>query len=227
MIGIKLVLVVLVGYLLGSIPFGLIVGKLKAKIDIREYGSKRTGGTNVLRTVGRKAFVIVSAGDIAKGALAILLAGLIVGDSQLVIGNISLSVMAARSLAGIAAMLGHIWPVFAGFRGGRGVATFIGGLAALCPVAALFGGEILIIVAGLSGFVSLGSIIGAVGAYTIMIPLTIMYGFPVEYMAYVLIGSVIIILAHRDNIQRLLSGTERKISQKSRISTPAGNGQNG
>jgi glycerol-3-phosphate acyltransferase PlsY len=130
------------------------------------------------------------------------------------VGHLYLGPLAGKSLAGLCAILGHIFPVFAKFKGGRGVATFIGGLAAICPVAALFGGEILIIGAGLSGFASLGSITGVVSAYAIMIPLTIIYGVPIEYLVYVLIGALIIVIAHRDNIKRLLAGKERKLNQK-------------
>ena len=214
MIVVKLIMVALLGYLLGSIPFGLIVSKLQAKVDIRDYGSGHTGGTNVLRTLGRKAFVMVAAGDIIKAAVAVLIAGLIVDKGMLTMGHIHIGRLAAQSLAGLCAIMGHIFPVFAKFKGGRGVATFIGGLAAICPVAALFGGEILIIGAGLSGFASLGSITGVLSAYVIMIPLTIIYGVPIEYLYYVLIGARIIIIAHRDNIKRLLSGKERKLNQK-------------
>ena len=215
MIVAKFVLVALIGYLMGSIPFGLIVSKMQAKVDIRNYGSGRTGGTNVLRTLGRKAFVMVAAGDVLKAAVAVLLAGAIFGQGHVTLGHITLGPLAARSIAGIFAIIGHIFPLFAKFKGGRGVATFIGGLAAICPVAALFGGEILIIGAGLSGFASLGSITGVVSAYAIMIPLTIIYGVPVEYLIYVFIGALIILIAHRDNIKRLLSGKERKLNQKS------------
>ena len=210
----KFILVALIGYLLGSIPFGLIVAKRKAKIDIRQYGSGKTGGTNVLRTMGRKAFLMVAALDISKGALAVVFAGLIVGQDFMIVGNSGLGLLFAQVIAALAAVVGHIWPIFVKFKGGRGVATFIGGLIALCPVAGLFGGEALIISAGLSGFASLGSIIGVVGAYTILIPLTIVYGFPVEYLGYVLIGTLLIIFVHRGNIKRLLSGRERKLNQK-------------
>jgi glycerol-3-phosphate acyltransferase PlsY len=210
----KFILVALIGYLLGSIPFGLIVARRKAKIDIRQYGSGKTGGTNVLRTMGRKAFLTVAALDILKGALAVVFARLIIGQDFMVVGNSGLGLLFAQVIAALAAVVGHIWPIFVKFKGGRGVATFIGGLIALCPVAGLFGGEALIISAGLSGFASLGSIIGVVGAYTILIPLTIVYGFPVEYLGYVLIGTLLIIFVHRGNIKRLLSGKERKISQK-------------
>jgi glycerol-3-phosphate acyltransferase PlsY len=210
----KLFLAVIIGYLFGSIPFGLIVSKLKAQVDIRDYGSGRTGGTNVLRTFGRKAFVIVAAGDLLKAAIAVLIAGWIMGNHHFTIWQITIGAPAARAVAGICAIIGHIFPIFARFKGGRGVATFIGGLAAICPVAALFGGEVLLIGASLSGFASLGSLISVVCAYIIMIPLTIIYGVPSEYLIYVLVGAVIIAIAHRDNIKRLLTGKERKLNQK-------------
>ena len=204
-----------IGYILGSIPFGLIMSKLKSKVDIRDYGSGRTGGTNVLRTMGRTAFVIVVAGDLLKAATAVLLAGRVMGNHHFAIGHLSIGVSAARALAGVCAIMGHIFPIFARFRGGRGVATFIGGLAALCPPAALFGGEVLLIGACLSGFASLGSLISVVCAYVIMIPLVILYGVPSEYLLFVFIGAAIIAIAHRDNIKRLLTGKERKLNQKS------------
>lgn len=210
----KFVLVALIGYLLGSIPFGLIISRRRAKIDIRQYGSGKTGGTNVLRTLGRKAFLMVAFLDISKGALAVVFAGLIVGQEFMIVGNSGLGPLFARVIAALAAMAGHIWPVFLKFKGGRGVATFLGGLIALCPVVGLFSGEALIIGAGLSGFASLGSIIGVVGAYTILVPLTIIYGFPIEYLGYVMIGTLLILFVHRDNIKRLLAGKERKLNQK-------------
>jgi len=211
----KFILVAFIGYLLGSIPFGLIVGRWKAHIDIRDYGSGKTGGTNVLRTLGKKAFLLVATLDITKGALAVVFAGIIIGTDSMTIGEYGgLGILFAQALAALAAVIGHIWPIFVKFRGGRGVATFIGGLIALCPVAGIFGGEALIITAGISGFVSLGSIIGVVGAYAILIPLTIMYGFPLEYLIYVLLGTMLIIFMHRDNIKRLMSGKERKLGQK-------------
>ncbi len=210
----RFIMVALIGYLLGSIPFGLIISKWKAKIDIRQYGSGRTGGTNVLRMLGKKAFLTVAFLDILKGALAVLIAGLIFGQDYLVVGNSGLGMLFAQVIAALAAVAGHIWPIFIKFKGGRGVATFFGGLVALSPVAALFGGEALIIGAGLSGFASLGSIIGVVGAYAILVPLTIIYGSPIEYLGYALIGTLLILFVHRGNIKRLLAGKERRLSQK-------------
>lgn len=209
----KFILVIVIGYLLGSIPFGLIISRRKANIDIRNYGSGRTGGTNVLRALGRKAFLMVAALDIAKGALAVVFAGLIIGSDYIIIGNSGLGLL-SQVLAGLAAVVGHIWPVFLKFRGGRGVATFIGGLIALFPIAGLLGGEAVIIGAGLSGFASLGSIIGVVGIFAVLIPLTIIYNLPIEYLGYALIGTLLIVFVHRDNIKRLLSGNERRLNQK-------------
>lgn len=217
----KFILVAFIGYLLGSIPFGLIISKYKAKIDIRQYGSGKIGGTNVLRTLGKKVFLLVVLLDISKGALAVVFAGIIFGQEYIVVGSSGLGLLFAQVIAALAAITGHIWPIFLKFKGGRGVATFIGGLIALCPVAGLFGGEALIIGAGLSGFASLGSIIGVVGAYAILIPLTIMNGFPIEYLGYVLIGTLLIIFVHRGNIKRLLSGKERRLNQKSEKLGPA------
>ncbi len=209
----KFILVIVVGYLLGSIPFGLIVSRRKAKIDIRDYGSGRIGGTNVLRTLGRKAFLMVAALDIAKGALAVVFAGLIIGNDYIIIGNSGLGLL-SQVLAGLAAVIGHIWPVFVKFKGGRGVATFIGGLIALFPIAGLLGGEAVIIGAGLSGFASLGSIIGVVGVFAILIPLTIIFNLPIEYLTYAFAGTLLIVFVHRDNIKRLIAGSERRLDQK-------------
>jgi len=210
----KFVAVVVLGYLLGSIPFGYILGRRQAKVDVRQYGSGRTGATNVLRTAGRKSALLVATLDVVKGVLEVVFAGLIVGEGYLVVGNFGLGSLVAQALAALAAVAGHIWPVFLKFRGGRGVAPFFGGLVALCPVAAIFGGEIIIIGAGLTRFVSLGSIAGAVGSYAILVPLTIMNGFPVEYLFYALVGAVIILVMHRGNIARLMSGRERKLGEK-------------
>jgi len=210
----KFVLVVLIGYLLGSIPSGALIGKRIAKVDIRQHGSGNIGATNVLRTAGKKAAAMVAVLDVLKGVLPVVFAGLIIGRSYLVVGDFGLGALVAQVLAALAAVAGHNWSVFLKFKGGRGVATFMGGLIALCPVAAIFGGEILIIGAGLTKFVSLGSIAGTVGTYAILVPLTIMHGFPVEYLVYALIGTIVIIVMHRGNIKRLLSGKERKLGEK-------------
>jgi len=212
----KFVAVIIIGYLLGSIPFGLLLARRHAKVDVRQYGSGKIGATNVLRTAGRKSAAMVAILDLLKGMLAVVFAGLIVGKGYLVVGGSGVwwLVRSAQVLAALAAMAGHNWSVFLKFRGGRGVATFFGGLIALCPVAAIFGGEIIITGAGLTRYVSLGSIAGAVGSYAILVPLTIMNGFPIEYLFYALAGTIIIFVMHRDNIARLISGKERKLGEK-------------
>ncbi len=214
MIVAKFVGVVIFGYLLGSIPFGLLIGRRSAKVDVRQHGSGKTGMTNVLRTAGKKAAAVVGLLDISKGVLAVVFAGLIVGGDYLVVGGVSFGLLVAQVLAATAAILGHSFPIFVKFKGGRGVATFFGGLVALCPVAALFGGEMLLIGAGLTRYVSLGSIVGAVGTYSVLVPLTILSGFPIEYLIYALVGTIIIIVMHRDNIIRLVNGKERKLGKK-------------
>jgi len=210
----KFVGVVILGYLLGSIPFGLLISRRSAKVDVRQHGSGKTGATNVLRTAGRKAAALVATLDVSKGVLAVIFAGLIVRGDYLVVGGFGLGMLVAQVLAALAAVLGHNFPVFLKFKGGRGVATFFGGLIALCPVAALFGGEMLLIGAGLTRYASIGSIVGAVGTYSVLVPLTILSGFPIEYLIYALVGTIIIIVMHRDNIVRLIQGKERKLGKK-------------
>jgi glycerol-3-phosphate acyltransferase PlsY len=217
MIVLQFIAVIIIGYLLGSIPSGVVVSKLLAKVDVREYGSGKTGMTNVLRTAGKKAAALVFFLDLLKGALAVIFAGLIVGRNYLVIGgDFGLGLLVAQVLAALASIVGHNWSIFLGFKGGRGVLTFFGGLFALCPVAALFGGEVFIIGAGLTRFASFGSIAGVVGTYSILIPLTIFNGFPLEYLIYTLIGTILIVIMHRENIIRLLSGKERRLGEKAK-----------
>ena len=222
MIVVKFVAVVLIGYLVGSIPFGVLISKRLAKVDVREYGSGKIGTTNVLRVAGKKAAALVVALDVLKGALAVLFAGLIFRGEYWIIGGSGLwwLVRSTPVVAALAAMAGHNWSVFLKFRGGRGVATIFGGLVALFPLAALFGGEIFVIGTGLSKFVSLGSIAAVVSTYAVLVPLTIVNGFPIEYLIYALIGAVVILVTHRSNIARLLRGRERRLGDKAEERQP-------
>ena len=224
----KFVAVIIIGYLLGSIPFGPLITRRLTRVDVRNYGSGKTGATNVLRVAGKRAATLVCSLDILKGMLAVVIAWLLFGGQYwLVFGSASWwLVRSAPAAAAMAAMAGHIWPVFLKFHGGRGVATFFGGLVALSPAAALFGGEIVVISAGLTRFASIGSLAGAVGAYTILVPLTIFNGFPIEYLAYALIGVIAIVVKHRDNIARLLSGKERRLGEKGEKIVDSTNSQN-
>jgi len=205
---------ILAGYLIGSIPIGYLVSRWVAKVDVRQYGSGKTGGTNVLRTAGIKAGLLVIAGDLAKGELAVVIAGLIMDNSYLAVGSFGFGLPLAQVLAAMAALIGHNWSVFLKFKGGRGVATFFGGLFALLPMAALFGGEILLIGAVATRFVSLGSIAGVVGSYAVVVPLTVLNGWPLEYLVYSLVGVLVIVIMHRGNIARLISGKERRLGEK-------------
>ncbi len=219
----KLLAVIVVGYLLGSIPFGLLLTRRFAKVDIREYGSGKIGTTNVLRTAGKKAAALSLILDGSKGAAAVLFAALIFGRNYLVIGDFGLGLLVAQCFGALAAIAGHIWSIFLKFKGGRGVATFFGGLAALSPVVALFGGQVFVIGTGLTRFASLGSIAGVIGTYAILVPLTVFNGFPIEYLVYTLIGTALIIYMHRDNISRLLAGKERKIGETAKVIASPGN----
>jgi acyl phosphate:glycerol-3-phosphate acyltransferase len=214
MIVAKLIYVIIIGYLVGSIPFGLLVSRMRSRVDIRQLGSGKTGATNVLRTSGRKAAAMVLIGDMLKGSLSVVLAGLIFGNDLLVVGNVGIGTLVAQVVAALAAIAGHNWSIFLKFKGGRGVATFFGGLAALCPPAALIGGEVFFVSAGITRYASFGSILCVVTAYVILVPLTVIYKFPLEYSVYALIGCLLVIFMHKDNITRLVNGKERKIGQK-------------
>jgi len=210
----KLIIVIIIGYLLGSIPFGLLISRLRGKGDIRQHGSGKTGTTNVLRTAGRLAALLVAVADLLKGTLVVILTAIIVGDSYLMIGSLNIAAPALKATAGLSAIIGHIWPVFIGFRGGRGVATFYGGLLAISPLVAFSSGGVLILFAGVTRYASLGSITGALAAIIISIIMVIFGNYPVEYLLYSSIGAIMLIILHRDNISRLIAGTERKIGDK-------------
>jgi acyl phosphate:glycerol-3-phosphate acyltransferase len=162
-----------------------------------------------------------------KGALAVYLAAQIMQSDYLVIGEDTIwpLVFASQATAAIAAISGHNWSVFLGFKGGRGVSTFMGALAALCPAAAVISGEAFIIGAGLTRYASFASIAGIVTSAAILIPLTFYSGFPVEYFLYALISGIVIIYMHRDNIQRLRTGTERKLGEKAELADSAERGR--
>jgi glycerol-3-phosphate acyltransferase PlsY len=210
----KFVAVVVIAYLLGSIPFGLIIGKLKSGVDIREQGSGKTGATNLMRVAGTKLGVLTIVLDVVKAAGAVMLATVIIGSGSgiLTIGSVSLNWQhIAQVLAGLAAVAGHTWPVFAKFKGGRGVTAYFGTLFAIFPPAGIFGAEVVAIAALRSRHMSLGSLLGALAACCLMIPLTILYNFPLIYLAYGLVVTALLVYQHQDNIKRLRQGTERQL----------------
>jgi len=210
MITAKFIAAVVIAYLLGSIPFGLIIGKLKGSVDVRQRGSGKTGATNVMRTVGTKFGILTMILDVVKAAGAVVLAGVIIDSGALTIGSIPLHQM-AQVTAGLAVVAGHNWPIFAKFKGGKGVTAYFGTLFVIYPPAAIFGVEVLAISALRSRHMSLGSILGALAAWCLLVPLTIIYDSPPIYLAYGLAAIVLLIYQHRGNISRLQQGTERRL----------------
>jgi glycerol-3-phosphate acyltransferase PlsY len=215
----NLIIVAVIGYLLGSIPCGLIAAKLTGGADVRKIGSGKTGATNVLRGGGKKAALLTVIGDLAKGAVAVIIAMLLVGSQELSWGSLTLDVHIAQVIAGLTAVVGHNWSVFIKFQGGRGITTFFGALLAIYyPVALGCGGVIVVGVALLTRYASLGSISGAIFSFLIMLALVLLINMPAEYLIYTGVGMGLIIFRHRDNIQRLRAGTERKLGEKGELS---------
>ena len=214
--------VVVIGYLLGSIPFGVIISKRFAKTDLTEVGSGKIGMTNVLRAAGKKAAAISLILDILKGTAAVALAGLIFRNRTDTVAVVFTLNESAEILAGFAAIAGHNWSIFLKFKGGRGVATFMGGLAALHWPAALIGAIFLFGIGFRTKYMSLGSIIGAVVAAFLLAAFYVcrvdflMHYPSFEYVIYAMAGAIFIYIRHRDNILRLFNGTERKIGEKAK-----------
>jgi len=210
----KLVVIILLSYLLGAIPFGLIIGKLARGIDVRKHGSGKTGFANVLRTAGAKAGVLTFAADVGKGILAALLGGIIVGESAAMVGPLVFDFEAAQVVAAIAAVAGHNWSLYIRFEGGRGVDTSLGGLIAMSPLIGLACLAVGLIVILIWRYVSLGSMSGAGSSILILIPLVALGHEPVEYLIYGTIATALVVYQHRDNIARLRAGSERRLGLK-------------
>jgi len=202
--------IVILGYLIGAIPTGVIVGRLSRGIDVREYGSGGSGMTNVLRTVGAGAGALVFLADVAKGVAAVALAWLIFDSSS---GTFAWGQVAG----GCAAVIGHNWPAYIGFRGGRGVTAGFGALLVISWPVALISFAIFLIVVSVSHRVSLGSMLAALTMLVVIIPFIALDREPFAYLVYALIVAPIVILRHRGNIQRLITGTEPKISGRASL----------
>ena len=202
---------IVVGYALGSIPPGLVLGKALRGIDIREYGSGKIGATNVQRTLGWWPAALTLALDVAKGAGAVLAA------RALVIEIPPPSSDVAISLAAVAAVAGHNWPIVLGGRGGRGISPAIGAAAMLAPWAIAPAMLVGVAVIVLSDMVSLGSVTGtlvgllafAVGSATGWLAST--------YLAFALPAAVILIASHHDNLGRIIRGRERRLGLRSKV----------
>jgi glycerol-3-phosphate acyltransferase PlsY len=185
-------------YLLGSLPMGYMLGRLWG-VNVLEWGSGRTGGTNVFRSAGPVAALITGALDIGKGALAVWVAGQMTGYAG------------AEVLAGAAAILGHNHSIFLHFRGGAGVGTSLGALAAIYLPAAIALAVLLVAVIVITRYASVGSLVVTTLMPLVLLGLGLMGVLSLTYLIYGLLAWVIIVYAHRPNIRRLIEGTERRL----------------
>lgn len=204
---IQFITVIVGSYLLGSIPASVWVGKFFFGIDIREHGSGNAGATNTVRILGLKAGLPVLVFDIAKGWFPVFLVGSLI-QWDLPVDNI----IYFQIIAGLAAVLGHVYPIYIGFKGGKGVGTLAGMALGLFPWAFLSSLLIFIISIVMTKYVSLGSILAALS-----FPLFIVFIFKNDSWPLIILGffaSVFIIFTHRTNIKKLLTGTENKFSIK-------------
>jgi glycerol-3-phosphate acyltransferase PlsY len=207
----KFIIIILMAYFLGAIPFGLIIARMIGKVNITEHGSGNIGSTNVLRTVGTKAGLLVLFLDVLKGFVAVMLAKVIMGESFIMAGSYPLNWQVAQVVAAMTVMAGHNWSVYIKFRGGKGVAAYFGGWLAMSPIAVAFGAVILIATVFITRYMSRGSILAALGILILQMLLIVFSNTPSIYLVYSLLAAIVIIVQHRRNIQRLQSGTELKI----------------
>ena len=188
----------LVGYGVGSLPLGYLVTNRITGIDLRRAGSGNVGATNVYRTAGLSLALIVMLVDITKGASSVMLAARMTSGT------------AAPVAAGVAAIIGHVYPVWLRFQGGKGVATACGVFWALAPVATALAAGIFLLVVWITRYVSLGSIV----ATAILPPLTWLTNEPTPVVTGALVAALLVVERHRSNLVRLQAGTERRLGQK-------------
>jgi len=204
---VKLLLALILSYLLGSIATAVWVGKIFHKVDVREHGSGNAGATNVIRVLGWKTGVPVLLLDVFKGWTAAMLPVFfnLAGDGTALITNYQIA-------AGLAVVIGHIYPVFAGFRGGKGVATIAGVLLAIHPLLTISCFGVFLCVLLISGYVSLSSIIAGI---SFPVFLFLFFETPSEFFKVFSVAvAIAIIFTHRKNITRLLRGEESKLIRK-------------
>jgi acyl phosphate:glycerol-3-phosphate acyltransferase len=200
-------------YLIGAIPFGLLAGRLAGGVDLRQHGSHRTGTTNALRTLGLGWAAAVFVLDVAKGAVAVLLAQALYqagppGSPEWV-----------AAAAGVAAVAGHNWSVFIGFTGGRGVATSAGGMLVISPWTLAVVAPLMGIVVWQTRYVSLASVVAAAAAPGVTAVLAALGAVGWAAVAYALAAGLIIIGSHGDNLRRLRDGTERRLGEREAASS--------
>lgn len=226
-------LLLVISYLLGSIPFGLVIGKVFKKIDIREHGSKNTGATNTTRVLGLGLGSLVFFLDALKGAFIIIIVRLLMrfdvgfGFDVGQIAATSSVDIPIYAIYGLVAVIGHVFPIFLKFKGGKAVATSVGALLALAPIIGILGILVFYIILKMTGYASLGSLMGASTALLTLIIYDLFMGktdYGVLYFQYdsgnwlrysieitcVVLYVVIIFLRHRINLDKLAEGTESK-----------------
>ena len=195
-------IIIVVAYLLGNISTSYIVAKRLAGVDIRTQGSGNAGSTNVLRTMGKKAGALTFGGDVLKGVVA-------VGFARILAYYMKADQVTCAYIAVVAVVIGHNWPAFLGFKGGKGVATSLGSMLAINPVLALTCLAAFIIIVLVSKYVSLGSVLGIC-----LSPVLMLITHNTKGIWVTLFLSASVIYTHRANIKRLLNGTERKLGEK-------------
>ena len=202
--------IAIMSYLIGSIPFGVIVGRLGKGIDIRNYGSKNMGFTNVYRVMGTLPAIIVLILDIAKGMTAVL------ALTQIHMSPIGLSLMNLKIMACIFVIVGHVFPVFAGFRGGKGIATGLGALWSIIPVEVSMALFLFMLVVIITRYVSLGSLSAAGFIFLALLFERYYLSIQIPTLLIIMITglTVFIFFNHRSNIKRLLAGNENKFGRK-------------
>jgi len=213
----NLFFVIILSYLVGSIPTSIIIGKLVRGIDIREFGSGNAGGTNVFRVLGWKWGVSTILLDALKGAIAVIVVARMYLDN-IPFNNITPfdDFTLIQIICGVAAVVGHVFTVFAGFRGGKGIATGLGVLIMIVTVDMALAIGVFFLVVGLSRYISLGSLAAAISVPLIMIIRENIFGVDIKgyhtILPFAIILALFVIYTHRANISRILQGNERKIS---------------
>jgi glycerol-3-phosphate acyltransferase PlsY len=198
---INLILPIILGYLIGSIPFGLLVGKIKG-VDIRKVGSGNIGATNIYRTLGTWPAISVFIMDLLKGTAAVYIAQALLPQSTPLLSREYFIVV-----SGVAAMVGHMFSIFLGFSGGKGAATSLGILLGIAPDLFVIAILYVIICIAVTRYVSVASISGVI----LLAALMFILNKPLAYGICTVIAAVLMIYKHAPNIKRLLSGTEPKI----------------
>ncbi len=206
MINNEIILFILIAYLLGSIPSAVWLGKIFYNIDVREFGSGNAGATNTFRVLGKKAGVPVLFFDISKGWISVNLINFLSTYDEIIINNLDLYLELSLAF-GLSAVIGHLFPVFTGFRGGKGIATLLGFLVAILPFAAIVSLMVFILSLLIFRFVSLSSIIASF-IFCVVVLIT-EDNFALNVFACFV--SLLSLITHQKNIERLLKGNETKV----------------